>query len=213
MKSEHPDNQRFFDDVQRWIGREIIRIKSQKYDSVDDVFAARRYLSGIAGAPCTVEMKKVPRYAFQLADDVHVFGFTVDEQDRIADFERGNPELYFDWILRDSGYSKKRCLYEVERAGIRLPIMYELGFENNNCLGCVKATSPNYWRRTRRNFPDTFARRVAQGREYGARLVRINGERKFLDELPPDSEFTLWAGIEDVKEDLSCGPQCTINQA
>jgi hypothetical protein len=211
MKSEHPDNQRFFDDVQRWIGREIIKIKSRKYETVDEVFEHRRYLSGIAGAPCTVEMKKVPRYSFQIADDVHVFGYTADEQTRIADFEQSNPELYFDWILRERGYSKKRCLYAVQDAGIELPEMYKLGFENNNCLGCVKATSPHYWRRTRRHFPDVFARRVAQGREYGAHLVRINGERKFLDELPPDSELSLWAAIQPVMEDLSCGPQCTTN--
>lgn len=210
MKTEHPDNQRFFNDVQRWLGREITRIKSDKYASIDDVFETRRYLSGIKGAPCTVEMKKVPRFVFQEPDDIHIFGYTAEERDRIADFEENNAELYLEWILLDRGYNKKRCLREVERAGIALPVMYELGFKNNNCLCCVKASSPVYWRLSRRHFPEVFARRNAQGREFGARLVRINGERKFLDELPPDSESTLWAGIEDVQEDLSCGPQCAV---
>lgn len=208
MATEHPDNQRFFSDVQRWLGREIICIKSEKYATIDDVFETRRYLSGPKGAPCTVEMKKVPRFAFQEPDDIHIFGYTAEERDRIDDFKENNPELYLDWILRDRGYNKKRCLREIERAGIALPVMYELGFDHNNCLACVKATSPHYWRLSRRHFPNVFARRAAQGREVGARLVRINGERKFLDELPPDDALSLWAGIEDFQEDLSCGPQC-----
>lgn len=209
MASEHPDNRRFFNDVQNWLGRTITVIKSEKYKNVDEVFEKRRYLSGIAGAPCTVEMKKVPRFNFQLPDDIHIFGYTAEEQARIADFEQDNPELYFDWILRDTGYSKKRCLYAIEDAGIELPEMYKLRFENNNCLCCVKASSPHYWRKSRLFFPDVFARRAAHSREYGARLVRINGERKFLDELPPDEDGTLWDSIEPVVEDLSCGPQCS----
>lgn len=209
MASEHPDNLRFFDDVQRWLKREIIKIKSAKYASVDDVFEKRAYMVGVKGAVCTVEMKKIPRFHFQLPDDVHVFGLTADEQARIERFEQSNFELRLDWILRDQGYSKRRCLYEIEQAGLKLPAMYGLGFENNNCLGCVKATSPIYWQRVRRHFPEVFERRARQSREIGARLIRVNGERRFLDELPPDSELSLWAAIEPVTEDLSCGPQCS----
>lgn len=60
LASEHPDNARFFADVQRWLGREIITIKSSKYATIDDVFEERRYLANIWGAHCTIEMKKVP---------------------------------------------------------------------------------------------------------------------------------------------------------
>lgn len=209
LASEHPDNRRFYGDVQWWIGREIITIRSEKYQTVDEVIEDRSYLAGIKGAPCTVELKKIPRFNFELPDDIHLFGYTADELSHIEDFERINFELRLEWILRDQGYSKKRCLYTIENAGIELPEMYRLGFDHNNCLACVKATSPDYWRRVRRLFPDAFARRAKQGRKYGARLVRINGERKFLDELPPDSELSLWATIEPVVEDLSCGPQCS----
>jgi hypothetical protein len=211
LASEHPDNRRFYDDVQRWLRREIITIRSRKYATVDDVIEARSYLSGNKGAPCTVELKKVPRFGFELPDDVHIFGYTADEAGRIEDFANTNFELQLEWILRDQGYSKKRCLRAIEDAGIELPEMYRVGFDHNNCLACVKATSPDYWRRTRRLFPEVFARRAEQSRKYGARLVRINGERKFLDELPPDSELALWAAIEPVAEDLSCGPQCATN--
>lgn len=206
--SEHPDNLRFLADVERWTGRTVIRLRSEKYADVDDVFSRRRYMSGIQGAVCTIELKKIPRFQWQEPDDVNVWGFTADEAHRIEDFERNNPELVHDWILRDRGISKRWCLYMLEQANIALPVMYSLGFEHNNCLGCVKATSPDYWRATRRHFPAVFERRAVLSREIGARLVRINGERRFLDELPPDSSLDLWAGIAPVQEDLSCGPQC-----
>lgn len=211
LASEHPDNRRFFEDVQRWLKREIITIRSGKYETVDDVIEGRRYLAGNKGAPCTVELKKVPRFHFQFADDVHVFGYTANEKKRIRDFQEKNPELLCDWILRDTGYTKRHCFRVLEAAGVRLPEIYSLGFKNANCLGCNKASSPHYWRLTRLHFPEVFARRAEQSRKFGARLVRINGERVFLDELPPDSALELWAGIEDIQEDLSCGPQCSTN--
>jgi len=201
---EHPDNQRFFDDVQEWIGQSIRVVRSSKYASINDVFARRRYMAGIAGAPCTVEMKKIPRFAFQHPDDIHLFGFTADEQDRIARFDEYNPGLATQHILLENEITKADCLRIVEDADIDLPAMYLLGYRNNNCLGCVKATSARYWNMIRHDFPDVFALRAEQSREYGARLTRVRGVRVFLDELPVDYLPS------DELENVSCGPDCGI---
>lgn len=201
MSAEHPDNARFFADVEAWIGRTITRIKSDKYDSVDALFDRGSYMSGIKGAKCTTEMKKFPREAFQRADDIHVFGYTWDEQKRADQFEDNNPALHVEWILIEERVSKADCLSMLRGAGITLPAMYALGFDHNNCLGCVKATSPSYWNRVRKLFPDVFARRAAQSRRIGCRLVRLNDERIFLDELPEDAQGDLFEAIE-------CGPAC-----
>lgn len=208
LSSEHPDNLRFFYDVEVWLKRSIACIKSVKYDTVDDVFEARKYLGGIAGAPCTAELKKVPRFVFQQPDDIHIFGLTADEGKRIATFTKNHPDLQFDWILQDQGITKEHCFHILKDVGIALPEMYKLGFANNNCIGCVKATSPHYWRLIRKHFPEAFTRRSEQSRRFGARLVRINGVRHFLDELPEDAQISLWDAIEPVVEDISCGPQC-----
>lgn len=164
-------------------------------------------MSGIKGARCTVEMKKVPRHAFQESDDIHIFGLTYDEGVRINRFKENNPELYLEWILRDSWITKDMCYKIIQNAGIKLPIMYELGFSNNNCLGCVKATSAQYWNLTRKNFPEVFSRRCRQSRELGVRLVRYHGKRIFLDELPADVTDMTPEG------DIECGPLCLIELA
>jgi hypothetical protein len=202
LASEHPDNRRFFDDVQRWIGRPITVIRSAKYATIDDVFERTRYMSGLAGARCTSELKKLPREAFQHPDDVHVFGYTAEEGGRAEDFEDRNPSLKVDWILIEQNITKGRCLAMLRAAGIALPVMYSLGFEHNNCLGCVKSQSPGYWNRIRREFPDVFERRARQSKAIGARLVRYRGERVFLEQLPSDA---------DAPDDaIECGPVCQM---
>lgn len=202
MASEHRDNRRFFEDVQRWIDRPITVIQSAKYATIDDVFERTKYMSGLAGARCTTELKKLPREAFQHPDDVHVFGYTAEEAKRAEDFENRNPSLKVDWILIERNITKDRCLSELRSAGIALPAMYALGFEHNNCLGCVKSSSPGYWNRVRRVFPDVFERRARQSKAINARLVRVKGERVFLDQLPPD---------EDAPDDaIECGPVCQM---
>lgn len=201
--SEHDDNYRFSREVEAWLGQPMTYIRNDKYATVDDVFEQTRYMSGINGARCTTELKKLPRLRFQHPDDTHVFGFTYEEQKRIVDFEAKNPELRLLWPLRDQHIRKSQCFYRLAQADITLPQMYVLGFESNNCPGCVKATSPWYWDMTRTHFPATFARRARQSRDIGCRLVRVKGRRIFLDELPPGSYKK-----PKRKEKLSCGPEC-----
>lgn len=200
-KDEHEDNARFLRDVEQWTGINVLKIKSAKYGSVEEVFEARQYMAGTAGSPCTVEMKKVPRFTFQRADDTHIFGMSTDERKRIARFEADNHDLNLSWPLVDAGMSKADCLQMLKDAGIALPVKYLQGYTNNNCHGCVKAASPHYWNLVRKTNPEVFSRRCEQSRRLGAKLVRYKGERIYLDELPETAD-------EKINEDLSCGPQC-----
>ena len=203
-EDEHADNLRFRADVEAWIGKDVELIRSEAFTGIDDVFERTRYMAGIAGARCTTELKKIPRYQFQEPTDVHIFGYTVDERFRIDRFEENNPELLCEWNLRDADLTKDDCYYLLDQAGIALPAMYGLGFDHNNCIGCVKATSPHYWARTRKHFPEVFNRRAAQSRDIGARLVRLQGERVFLDEIPADF------GGDGPDGEIECGPFCEM---
>jgi hypothetical protein len=66
-----------------------------------------------------------------------------------------------------------------------------------------RAVSPGYWNRTRRLFPDVFARRAHQSRLIGARLARVGGARTFLDELPDDADAP--------DDQIECGPVCQMS--
>lgn len=192
--NEDPDNYRFEADVMRRLNRSVTILKSEKYDSVWDVWQGERYMAGVDGAPCTREMKIKPRIAFQRPTDIHVFGYSCDADD-VNRFERlkaNYPELIVRAPLIERGIKKAATLAMVESWGIDLPRSYPMGFPNANCLqtGCVKATSPDYWALYRHHFPDKFARTAAYAREIGARLTRINDERIFIDEIPADWPMT-----------------------
>lgn len=192
--NEDPDNYRFEADAMRRLNCSVTLLRSTEYADVWDVWQKRRYMAGIAGAPCTSAMKIAPRLEFQRPTDIHVFGYTADGED-VERFRRLK-ENYFELTVRapliEAGITKAASLAMVMRAGLDLPRSYAMGFPNANCLGtgCVKATSPDYWSLYRHHFPDNFARTAAYAREIGARLTRIKGVRSFIDEIPADWPMT-----------------------
>lgn len=186
--AEHPDNARFLADCEKWFGRPVTRLRSDRYTDTWDVWTKRRYLAGIDGALCTTELKIMVRIAYQRPDDVHVFGYTADANDvaRANRFLENFPELTIRTPLIDRGLTKAACIEMIRRTGIAVPTMYLEGYHNNNCIPCVKATSPDYWSLTRLRHPDEFWRMARLARELDVRLCRIDGERRFIDEIPDD---------------------------
>ena len=179
--SEHDDNRRFLTDCERWLEKPILRIRSEAYRDIWDVFERTRFLVGPRGARCTTELKKKVRQSFALAGDVNVFGYTVEERNRIERFKLTNPEISVAFPVAEANLSHADCLALVERAGIELPKMYRLGYANNNCIGCVKGGA-GYWNKIRRDFPSVFARMALVERSLGRTVL---GDVS-LDELSPE---------------------------
>lgn len=186
--AEHPDNARFLGDLTRWLNMPVTHLKNEKYDSTWDLWTKRRFLSGVNGAICTGELKVIPRLNYQLPSDIHVFGYTNDKADRkrAKQLRETYPLMNIKTPLIDAGVNKANCLALIEAAQIKLPPMYAMGFQNNNCIPCVKATSPNYWSLVRREFPAEFDRMAKLARELNVRLTRIKDERLFIDDIPAD---------------------------
>jgi len=185
---EDADNRRFLLDVQAWLGVEIEMVAARRYplQSARDVWEQRSFMSGPKGAPCTIELKKRARQDWEAENraDWHVLGFTADEKtrhDRFVLTERSNVLP----VLIDNGVTKNDCYAILQNAGLTLPRVYRMGYPNANCIGCVKATSPTYWNHVRQQHPDVFQDRAEQSRRLGARLVRVDNRRVFLDELDP----------------------------
>jgi hypothetical protein len=190
--SEHPDNGRFMADCERWFGKPVERLRSDEYADTWAVWEKTRWLAGINGARCTTELKVGPRLAWQTPHDVHVFGYTADagDVDRADRLVANYPEMTIRTPLIAKGLNKEACLAMIQNAGIALPPMYALGYQNNNCIPCVKATSPSYWALVRKNFPDKFDRMAKLARELDVRLCRVDGERAFIDDIPADQPTT-----------------------
>jgi len=203
---EDSDNLRFLRDCERWLGVDIESAINSKFPdcSATVVWQTERYMSGIHGAPCTRALKKRARQQWEQFTEVdyHVLGFTYDEQKRYDRFiltERSNVLP----ILIDAKLTKQDCVDIISAAGLELPRMYSLGYPNANCIGCVKATSPTYWNLVRATHPGEFNARARLSRQLGVRLVRVNGQRIFLDELSPYAK-----GMPLKSMQIDCGIFC-----
>lgn len=206
VKEEDDDNRRFLRDVSNWLNIQIEQAVNPRYPSGScvEVWEDRQYMSGVAGAPCTLELKKHARRVWESKNEFEhmVLGFTLEEKERYWNF-RDNEDSRILPVLIDAKITKKKCYEIIKQAGIELPRIYSMGYPNANCIGCVKATSPTYWNHVRTMHPDVFAARAEQSAEIGAKLVRVNGKRILLKDLPPDAK-----GKPLKNMDFECGIFC-----
>lgn len=156
IENEHPDNRRFAADCERWFGVPLTVLRDEKYNAnIITVFRRRGYTKGRYGAPCTTNLKRELLKTVEQSGDLLILGFDASEQDRFDDFQERNPDRPARAPLIDAGLGKEDCKAMVERAGIKLPAMYLLGYDNANCIGCVKG-GEGYFRAIREDFPEEF---------------------------------------------------------
>lgn len=122
------------------------------------------------------------QYVKGITDLTYIWGYDVEEKRRAERIKESFPEFKHEFPLIDKGLSKQAVhgLFD-KMFGFPRPKMYELGYSNNNCIGCVKG-GMGYWNKIRKDFPEVFKARAELEREIGHSC--INGV--FLDELDPN---------------------------
>ena len=203
INDQHEDTGRFINDCERWWGRPVEIIQS-KLETVEAACMYRQFVSGPGGASCTRMLKREVRKQWEAQESFfnrfrYVWGYDKDEQDRCANIVDAMPEHEHVFPLVEQGISKQEAHAVLKAAGIRRPLMYDLGYPNNNCVGCVKGGA-GYWNKIRRDFPEVFAKRAAMERVIGGSC--ING--MYLDELDPESGRDLAPIVPE------CGAMCEI---
>ena len=184
LVEEHPDNRRFLRDCEGWLDHPIVQLKDEKYGaSAHEVWKKKRFMvNGVWGAPCSMELKRAVIEAHCLPGDIHVMGFTKEEAQRAARFKGLKLPLI------EANLSHDDCLEMVRRAGLELPMMYKLGYNNANCIGCPKG-GEGYWNKIRQDFPERFAEVMAIQESIGPGAYffrnRKTGERYGLSQLQP----------------------------
>ena len=204
---EDLDNRRFLRDVEQHLKRKIEISINPKYPfcSTVDVWERERFMLGPYGAPCTKQLKKNARHRWERLNkfDTFVLGFTADEQKRHERFIQSERDDMTP-VLIEAGMSREDCNRLLEKIGIQRPRIYNMGFKNGNCRGCVKSRSPRYWNLVREHFPDVFTHRAIQSQRIGCKLVRIKGVMRQLSDLLPNNKESC---DEDTDCDLFCKPE------
>lgn len=207
--SAHVDNERFKIDCEKWYGKEIITVQNKRgFTNHFDVIRRERYVNGPEGAKCTKELKKNVRYVLEdqfkdcLSNQIFGYEFEKKQVNRALRFLEQYPAANALFPLIEKGLDKNNCAGLLLNQNIKLPVMYELGYSNNNCIGCVKG-GKGYWNKIRVDFPEVFDEMAKAEREIGHSCIR----KTFLDELNPK------AGRNTKPVLPNCGNFCEIDFA
>ena len=184
IENQPPDSMRFIRDCEKVLGRKIECLES-RYKSVENVIETFRYVNGAYGAKCTEILKKRVRkeweYEHREYEITYVWGFDCTEKHRADRLKETMFEFQHEFPLIEKDLTKEDAHGMLAALGIKRPLMYDLGYKNNNCIGCVKG-GMGYWNKIRVDFPEVFQRMAKLEREVGHSC--INGV--YLDELEPD---------------------------
>lgn len=183
--AHHEDTVRFKKDCEQWYGVEIIQLQS-KFKDHFDVIEKVRYVNGPAGARCTGVLKRNVREKWEKEHDIetYVWGFEYNQREmkRAERLFNTAPDYNHLFPLIEEKMTKQDCIDYVQKADIQVPMMYKLGFTNNNCIGCVKGGMA-YWNKIREHFPEHFNKMAKLERDVGRSCLK----KYFLDELPKDA--------------------------
>lgn len=183
IDNQHPDSMRFIKECEKALEKPI-RILKSEYGSVENVIKQFRFINGPYGAKCTQILKKRVRkeweYFHNDCDLTYVWGFDLNEKHRADRLDEATPDAKNLYPLIERGLTKQDAHAILNMLEIKRPVMYDMGYSNNNCMGCVKG-GMGYWNRIRIDFPEVFQRMSKLEREIGHSCIK----GVFLDELDP----------------------------
>lgn len=198
IENQHPDSMRFIKDCEKALNKPVKTLKSS-YGSVDNVIKQFRFINSPYGAKCTEVLKRRVRKEWECKhkdfDIAYVWGFDFSEKNRAERLLESMPEFQHEFPLIEKMLSKSDSHGILDNLGIKRPEMYDLGYNNNNCIGCVKG-GMGYWNKIRADFPEVFEKRAKLEREIGHSCIK----GVYLDELEP--------GKGNMSEEIM--PDCSI---
>ena len=179
---------RFIKDCEKAIGKKVTVLRSSKYASVEECVLSFGWFRNIHNYfyPCTNRLKKEVRKIWEQKHKgenlTYIWGMDYQEKNRAERIIEGNPQADHLFPLIEKQLSKEDVHGLFERTfDFKRPVMYDLGYPNNNCVGCIRG-GMGYWNKIRKDFPDVFDRRAKLERQLGNSILK----ECYLDELDPN---------------------------
>jgi hypothetical protein len=209
IDDQHPDTMRFVKDCEAWFGKPVT-VLTPRIRTVENAMRLYPHAFGGKYAKCTSAIKTATRKAWEREHDgcdlCYVWGMDAAESERMDRLCVSMPKQRHRAPLVERGIGKAEAHEILRASGVRRPAMYELGYHNNNCVGCVKG-GIGYWNKIRVDFPQVFAARAKMERLIGASILNTRDTPRrplFLDELMPD------AGRHEGPICDDCGIMCEL---
>lgn len=206
IDDQEDDTLRFVKDCEKVIGKPI-KILQSEYKSVENAVLAFGHFRNAHSMfyPCTNWLKK--RVRKEQVENLHqddeityIWGFDCNERHRVARLVEGMPNFKHRFPLNENNLTKQDCHAMAKRLGVKRPYMYDLGYNNNNCIGCLKG-GMGYWNKIRKDFPEVFKSRAKLERKICEHILK----ECYLDELEPNR------GLDQVEITEDCGIFCELS--
>lgn len=187
IDDQHPDTLRFVKDCEQWFGKPVEMLQSpmKNVETACLKSGGRGYINGPSGAACTKFLKRKVREDWLKWHEGTpiklMWGFDYGEAHRCERVETTMPDQLHVFPLVDKKLSKTDVHKILTASGIKRPAIYDLGYSNNNCIGCVKG-GMGYWNHIRKDFPAVFEARAKMERAIKATCIK----GVYLDELDPE---------------------------
>ena len=205
IDDQHPDTMRFVKDCEAWFNKPV-EILCSPYKNVET--ALRQ--GGIINGPkvrirCTDYLKRRVRRIWEVeqlengVDLTYIWGMDVAESARADRLHISMHKIAHRFPLIEQCISKAQAHEMLRASGIARPAMYNLGYHNNNCIGCVRG-GMGYWNHIRVDFPDVFEARAKLERVMGSTCIK----GVYLDELDPERGRHAPPIVDD------CGIMCEL---
>jgi 3'-phosphoadenosine 5'-phosphosulfate sulfotransferase (PAPS reductase)/FAD synthetase len=206
IDDQHEDTMRFVRECQEWFKKPVEILQSPLMTVENACLSAggSGYINGPGGAACTKRLKRDvrKRWEYELPQDIqlrYVWGMDCNEAHRAERIIESMPNQQHIFPLVEKGITKEHAHEIIAASGIKRPAMYDLGYSNNNCIGCVKG-GKGYWNKIRTDFPEVFKARAAMERTIQATCIK----GVYLDELDPA------AGRDEKPIVGDCGILCEL---
>jgi 3'-phosphoadenosine 5'-phosphosulfate sulfotransferase (PAPS reductase)/FAD synthetase len=175
IDDQHPDTLRFLKDCEKWFNAEVEILKSE-LKTVNNACRKASFINSPHGASCSRLLKKRVRKEWEIENgenNIYIWGmdFSEKEKNRAKRLVEVMPDNKHIFPLIDAQLTKQDAHGMIEKAGIKRPVMYDMGYPNNNCIGCLKG-GMGYWNKIRNDFPDVFQNRIELEEIIGGRIFK-----------------------------------------
>jgi len=179
IDDQHADTLRFIKDLEFFYGI-TIEILQSEYKTVDEVCRQFKMINMQGKAKCTHILKRRVRQEWEIVNNPthYIWGFDINEKNRADRIVEIEPKYEHIFPLIENNLTKNDCLNIVKEWKMSIPEMYNKGFLNNNCIGCVKG-GMGYWNNIRKYYPEVFKARIKLERDLGYSIIK----GVYLDEL------------------------------
>jgi len=207
---EHSDLHRFLSDISNYLDKEIIVDKDGR--TPEQVFLDERFLGNNRVPVCSRILKAERLQNYYKNGDNLIFGIGLEEKRRVQRIVSAYQVVYaktgkfctLEFPLAENKITRSQIKEWFWNTGIRVPKLYYLGFDHNNCSGGCVRQGKKQWLHLLEWLPEVYKERELFEERFRQRF----GDYSFLKDITLKQLRENYEKKEKVVKSTSTGGGC-----